>query len=65
MRPVITASLGLILIPLTTFFVAPEEFGRASMFMLAQTIMQSFLYLGFDQAYAREFNQDKRKNSPK
>jgi len=60
--PIITASLGLILIPLTTYFVAPEEFGRASMFMLAQTIMQSFLYLGFDQAYAREFHQDKRKN---
>ena len=60
--PITTALFGLVLIPLTTYFVVPKEFGRASMFMLAQTLMQSFLYLGFDQAYAREFHQEKRKN---
>lgn len=36
--PIVGAFLGLITIPLITYFISPEEYGRASMFTLAQGI---------------------------
>lgn len=53
--PIISAVLGLILVPVITRFISPEEYGKASMFTLAQGLVAMILYLGMDQAYAREF----------
>lgn len=51
------AAISLITVPLTTYFVSPEEYGKAGMFILFQTLFATFLYLGIDQAYAREYNE--------
>ncbi|MBC2283812.1 oligosaccharide flippase family protein [Listeria booriae] len=50
-----SAVLNLMTIPVITFFISPEEYGKTSMFMLAQTLLICFIYLGYDQAFAREF----------
>ncbi|EIA21626.1 lipopolysaccharide biosynthesis protein [Listeria fleischmannii] len=49
------AILNLLTIPVITFFISPAEYGKTSMFMLAQTLLICVIYLGFDQAFAREF----------
>lgn len=53
--PLLSALLGLILVPVITRFISPEEYGKAGMFTLAQGLCAMILYLGLDQAYAREF----------
>ena len=53
--PILSALLGLILVPVITRFISPEEYGKAGMFTLAQGLCAMVLYLGLDQAYAREF----------
>lgn len=55
------AVINLILIPVTTYFLTPEEYGKTSMFLLAQTLMIYLIYLGFDQAFTREFYEYKNK----
>ncbi|MBC1308684.1 oligosaccharide flippase family protein [Listeria booriae] len=50
-----SAFLNLLTIPIVTFFISPAEYGKTSMFMLAQTLLICVIYLGFDQAFAREF----------
>lgn len=55
------AVLNLILIPVTTYFLTPEEYGKTSMFILAQTLLIYVVYLGFDQAFTREFYEYKNK----
>lgn len=55
------AFLNLILIPVTTYFLTPEEYGKTSMFILAQTLLVYIVYLGFDQAFTREFYEYKNK----
>ncbi|WP_241433659.1 lipopolysaccharide biosynthesis protein [Listeria floridensis] len=49
------ALLNLITIPVVTFFISPEEYGKTSMFMLAQTLLICIIYWGYDQALTREF----------
>ncbi|RGR83290.1 polysaccharide biosynthesis protein [Heyndrickxia coagulans] len=61
--PVFGALISFITIPLTTHFISPEEYGKASMFSLMQVLIVSFLYLGFDQAYTREYNESNEKEN--
>lgn len=56
------AFLNLILIPITTYYLSPEEYGKTSMFLLAQTLLIYVIYLGFDQAFTREFYEYKDKH---
>ncbi|RDX02227.1 lipopolysaccharide biosynthesis protein [Listeria kieliensis] len=55
------ALLNLILIPVTTYFLSPAEYGKTSMFLLAQTLLIYIIYLGFDQAFTREFHAAENK----
>ncbi|GER68703.1 hypothetical protein BpJC7_00060 [Weizmannia acidilactici] len=55
--PVGGAFISFITIPVTTHFVSPAEYGKASMFILFQTLIGTFLYLGVDQAYTREYHE--------
>ncbi|MBE6185650.1 lipopolysaccharide biosynthesis protein [Heyndrickxia ginsengihumi] len=55
--PIGGAFIAFITIPLTTHFVSPNEYGKASMFTLFQTLFGTFLYLGIDQAYTREYHE--------
>ncbi|RYL89313.1 polysaccharide biosynthesis protein [Sporolactobacillus sp. THM7-4] len=59
--PVVGAFISFITIPLTTYFINPGEYGKASMFLLFQVIFGTFLFLGVDQAYTREYHSEKDK----
>lgn len=63
MGPILGAFISLITVPLTTHFVLPEEYGKASMFMMVQTLMMSLLVVGLDQAYTREYHVEKNKKN--
>ncbi len=57
------AVISFITVPVTTWLVDPEQFGLTTMFTLLQTLLTSFIYLGLDQAYVREYNSSKYSNS--
>ncbi|AIM16349.1 polysaccharide biosynthesis protein [Bacillus sp. X1(2014)] len=59
--PVVGALIAFITIPLTTYFLSPAEYGKASMFSIYQVLISTFLYLGLDQSYTREFHDSKDK----
>lgn len=61
--PMGAALINFITIPITTWLISPEEFGKTSLFMLMQTLATAFIFLGMDQAYVREYNttHDKKK----
>jgi len=59
--PIIAAFIAFITIPITTYFIDPSEYGKASMFSLFQTILGTFLYLGIDQSYTREYHSSNNK----
>jgi O-antigen/teichoic acid export membrane protein len=61
--PVIGALISFITIPVTTYYIYPAEYGKASMFLLFQTIVGTFLFLGIDQAYTREYHDVRDKTS--
>lgn len=54
--PVAGAFIGFITVPVTTWLIIPEEFGKAAMFTLAYSMVTMFLYLGLDVAFTREYN---------
>lgn len=54
--PIVGAALGIIIVPIITYFISPEEYGRSSMFVLAQGAISMLVYLGMDQAFVREFS---------
>ncbi|MFT8311546.1 MAG: oligosaccharide flippase family protein [Sporolactobacillus sp.] len=56
MGPIIGALISFMTIPITTYYIDPAEYGKASMFLLFQTIVGTFLFLGVDQAYTREYH---------
>ncbi|MBM9833243.1 oligosaccharide flippase family protein, partial [Enterococcus faecalis] len=56
-----SAVLNLVLLPVTTSFLTPEEYGKTSMFFLAQTFLIYVIYLGFDQAFTREYHDHENK----
>lgn len=41
--PIISAFLGFIITPITTWLISPEEFGKAAMFTMAYSITSLFL----------------------
>ncbi|MBC1937125.1 oligosaccharide flippase family protein [Listeria grandensis] len=61
--PIAGAFISFITVPITTYFVSPDEYGKASMFIMIQTFLTVYLYLGFDQAYTRDYHEytDKKK----
>ena len=61
--PVIGAIISFFTVPLITAFVSPAEYGKASMFSLFQAIVMTFIYLGIDQAYTREYYAEDDKKS--
>jgi O-antigen/teichoic acid export membrane protein len=59
--PVIGAMISFITVPVTTFFISPVEFGKASMFTVMQSLIVGLVYLGIDQSYTREYHYEKNK----
>lgn len=61
--PLGAALISFITVPFTTWLVDPEQYGLTTMFTLLQTLITSFIYLGLDQAYVREYNNKKYSKS--
>lgn len=59
--PIVGAIIGFISVPITSHLIAPEQFGLASMFNLANSILTLVVLIGIDQAYMREYNECKDK----
>jgi O-antigen/teichoic acid export membrane protein len=53
--PWASAFISFITTPLTTWLIAPEEFGKASMYTLAYSLLMFSALLGVDQSYIRFF----------
>ena len=49
----IGALISLVSAPVTAWFINPAEFGKASMFTLAYSLLGSVVILGMDQSFSR------------
>lgn len=56
--PIIGAMISFLTVPITTYFILPQEFGKASIFSAAQSLIITFVYFGIDQSYTREYNHE-------
>lgn len=54
--PIVAALISFINVPLITHFISADEYGRTSMFLLAQGTVSMIMYLGMDQAFVREYH---------
>ena len=61
--PIVSAGLSFIATPIYTYFLSPEEMGKASMFTLACTIIQLVVFLGMDQAFAKRYYESENRSS--
>ncbi|THE06097.1 hypothetical protein E1H99_13160, partial [Enterococcus hirae] len=46
--PLLSAVFSFITVPITTYLISPEEFGKASFFTVSITLALSIIYLGID-----------------
>ena len=61
--PLVSSIIGFFTVPVTTWFIMPDEFGKASMYALASTFLAMVIFMGMDQAFAREFHARTDKKS--
>ncbi len=54
--PAVSALLSFIVVPVTTWMVLPEEFGRISMYTVVLSLGGLVSYAGLDQAFVREYS---------
>lgn len=61
--PILGAVLSFVQIPIMTNLLSKAEYGRAGLFRNLLTEIPNFIYVGFDQAYTREYHRadDKRR----
>ena len=53
----ISAAISFFTIPLITYFVLPEDFGKASLFIVFSSIMQLVCLAGTDQSFFRQYHE--------
>ncbi len=59
--PILAALLSIIIIPVTTYFILPSEFGKSSLFSTVQSILVAVSYLGLDQAFVVYYYDESNK----
>jgi len=59
--PILGAIFSAVSVPICTHYLLPHEYGKMSMFNLLYTILLMVAYLGFDQAFIREYHEFKNK----
>ncbi len=59
--PIMASAIGFLNTPIISYFISPEEYSNVNYFQMMQSIIQAIIYLGFDQAYARYFHDEKDK----
>lgn len=57
--PIFNGLLGLVTVPLLTWFISNDEMGRASMYFTGQSLVSLILILGLDQVVVRLFHNYK------
>lgn len=55
--PVVTAALGALTLPLTTWIFQPEDIGRLNVAQTLIALVVNGVFLGLDNAYVREFHE--------
>lgn len=55
--PILGAIFSAVSVPICTHYLLPNEYGKTSMFNLLYTILLMVVYLGFDQAFIREYHE--------
>ncbi|MEJ5230089.1 MAG: lipopolysaccharide biosynthesis protein [Pseudothermotoga sp.] len=53
------AGLSFISVPVISYLIVPEEFGKSAMFAMVFGIISSFMFLGTNQSFLRFFNEYK------
>lgn len=54
--PLVGAIISFVTVPIVTRLVSPEEFGKAALFSVVQTVFGLVSLLGLDQSFVRYFN---------
>ncbi|MFS0562945.1 lipopolysaccharide biosynthesis protein [Terribacillus sp. 179-K 1B1 HS] len=54
--PIISAAIGLLIIPITTNLLSVEDFGKLNLFLISQTFIFMFIYLAMDHSFIRFYN---------
>lgn len=54
--PIIGMGISMLTVPITTRMLAPEEYGKSSLFTLFQSLLLCVGILGLDQGYVRFYN---------
>jgi O-antigen/teichoic acid export membrane protein len=57
----VSAGISIASVPVTAWFISPEEFGKASMFTLAYNLVLNFVLFGTDQSFSRFYLDVDRK----
>lgn len=55
--PILGAIVSAVSVPICTHYLLPNEYGKTSMFNLLYTFLLMVAYLGFDQAFMREYHE--------
>ncbi|AXV66461.1 lipopolysaccharide biosynthesis protein [Pseudoalteromonas lipolytica] len=61
--PILGSALGLITLPIITWYFSQEDIGRLAMLNVVISFSTLFFSLGLDQAYVREYHQTECKSS--
>lgn len=61
--PLVSALIGFITVPITTYLVSPGDFGKSAMYTMGYSISSLFIFLGLDQAFVREYNEQNNKKN--
>ncbi|MCZ8216676.1 MAG: oligosaccharide flippase family protein, partial [Cyclobacteriaceae bacterium] len=62
---IVNSGISLITIPIITWFLAPEELGKATMFTLSYNLLLNIFLLGQDQSFIRNYNEVGKENISK
>lgn len=55
--------ISFISLPIITYFITPDEYGRTGMFTLFITILQLVIFLGMDQGYVKYYYDEENKRN--
>ncbi len=59
--PILGAVISLIQVPILTYFLSTTEYGKAGLFQNMILMIPTFIYIGIDQAYTREYHNTSNK----
>ncbi len=61
--PIVNAGIGFITVPITTWLISSEEFGKSSMYSMVAFFLLMFICLGIDESFTREYHLVKDKKN--